>query len=180
MKPVRKPKYGRWLLIAVLVFLVGMYCIAWLPAPIEGSYGYETTCMCGGKSIMRFTKGKVVYYNTEHPPGEMYADYVLLADGKVEVTPLPEYRRGSDTKENNSWIVVPRLFFLQIPKQPRFPDGGVEFRLPEISTVSRTTTTHPVIRKVRRENGSLVTETYSPGLALVRSEVAKPDTNEDK
>ena len=173
MKPIRIPKYGKWLLIALAVFAAGIFGIAWIPAPIEGTYGYTTTCLCGGKGLMHFEGGKVIMYNTKHPPGTLYADYVLQSDGSVKIIPLPEFGIEGQTEEERNLTVIPRLFFLEVPKQPATPPGGFDIRVPLVGNVKSTIATHDISRTFERENGVFVKETYDRDLKFVRSEVLK-------
>lgn len=174
MKPIRKPKYGKWLLIALLVFLIGMFGLLFVPAPIEGVFVYhdEAEMLLGAPTYHVFKNGKVGRINSAViETDKLVGEYEQMGGGSVKVTSFhPTDKPGLRTL----YHIKSRLFSIHFPKYRNMPRpwGRRLFSWEEDQTWIRKL---EFVRFTNTSDGTPAKETYNSELVLVSTELNPKD-----
>ena len=92
------------MLIGAALLGIGM-----LPGSIDGSYGaIAQSCMCDSNNFMQFRDGKLISYQSNHPPAQLIGRYETEEDGRVSVYMFPS-KKGDP--EKLIFRARPRLWF---------------------------------------------------------------------
>ena len=162
----------KWLVRALIVvfviaaILVGIAC---LPGSIEGTYE-GTTCMCDSVNVIRFQNGRVVSYESAHPPAQLMGRYEIASDGAAEVylfSPI------FGEKEELWFRAFPRLWFTRaVDAEGASVDWLI--KRPLYGEAKRSVEQQEIVSTVVREDRSLVKTYYSRNFQVLREEIVPP------
>lgn len=157
----------RWILLVLLLFAMGFLGIAFLPGSVEGNYrGLAPSCMCDGISFIQLRGGKLIYYNSNHPPASIMGRYQKSPDGGVEVW-LTEWRK--DQPEKLLFKAYPRFLITQFVGAE---DGQKSWCLkwPSIGRVGEALQTQEVSEVHPRKENISSRDIYDRNLKWIRYE----------
>ena len=162
----------KWLVRALVVvcaiaaIFVGIAC---LPGSIEGTYR-GVNCMCDSVNVTRFQNGRIVSYESAHPPAQLMGRYEIASDGATEVF-LHSFKYGE--KEKLWFRAFPHLWFARAVDAE---SGSVDWlvKRPLYGVAKQSVEKQEIVSTAVREDHSLVKTFYTGNFEILRVEIVPP------
>jgi hypothetical protein len=140
-----------------------------LPRKVEGVYsaGALIQCACDGSDYLRFHKGLVIHYSTNHEPAELFGRYEVRPDGSVAIYMFRF--REDDPEELVFTLGRPRVGFA-IASSSEDARWYLLLRLPAHGKIADLIAHQEVRRATISDETILTTTFYDSSLAVIRKE----------
>jgi hypothetical protein len=140
-----------------------------LPRKVEGVYsaGGLIQCACDGSDYLRFHKGLVIHYSTNHEPAELFGRYEVRPDGSVAIYMFR--LRGDDPEQIVCTLGRPQVGFA-IASTSEEDRSYLLLRLPAHRKIADLIARQEVRRATISDETILTTTFYDSSLAVIRKE----------
>ena len=133
---------ARWIRRVVLVVALGtsvFLAVAFMPGSIEGNYRGGMDCMCDSWNFLRYSNGRVVLYESNHPPAFYVGPYEKCPDGSIRVF----FQPSESERSQELYRAYPRLL---VTKFVSVNDGSVSWlwKRPLVGKTKLTVMNHEI------------------------------------